>query len=59
MGPVEALKLALAKEIEAIKLYEKFSESYPTAKETFVYLMGEEEKHRNLLEKKISELTRF
>jgi rubrerythrin len=43
MGPVEALKLALQKEIEAAQMYEKFSIEYPTAKETFIYLKGEEE----------------
>lgn len=58
MGPVEALKLAMGKEIEAARMYSKFSQKFPVAKEIFVFLMGEEEKHQQLIEKKISEMTR-
>ncbi|MDD2679344.1 MAG: ferritin family protein [Candidatus Omnitrophica bacterium] len=56
MGPVEALKLALEKEIEAKNLYESFIARYPQTKEIFTFLMNEEEKHRQLIEKKIVEL---
>jgi len=56
MGPIEALKLALSKEAEAIELYERFSREFPVAKDTFMFLMGEEEKHKQLIEKKIVEL---
>jgi rubrerythrin len=59
MGPVEALKLALQKEIEAAQMYEKFSIEYPTAKETFIYLKGEEEKHKILIEKEITQMTKY
>lgn len=56
MGPVEALKLALDREIKSIELYEKFMKQFPVAKEIFSFLMGEEEKHKQLIEKKIIEL---
>ncbi|MFC1666303.1 hypothetical protein ACFL0P_00335 [Candidatus Omnitrophota bacterium] len=59
MGPVEALKLALSQEKQAIEMYRDFSVKYPAAKDTFTFLVVEEEKHKNLLEKKISELTRY
>lgn len=58
MGPVEALELALFKETEAKELYEKFSIVYPAARDIFLFLMGEESKHKIMIEKKISELTR-
>jgi len=58
MIPVEALKLALSKEIEAVEMYQKFSTEYPVAKDIFIFLAGEEQKHRSLIEKKIAELTR-
>jgi len=58
MGPVEALEMALSKEQEAIVMYQKFYEDYPTAKDVFLFLAGEEQKHRKMIEKKIQELTR-
>ena len=57
MVPVEALELALVKEKEAIKMYEKFSIEFPAAKDTFVFLLNEEQKHRLMIEKKIAEMT--
>jgi len=56
MGPIEALELALGKEIEAKNLYENFIARFPQTKEIFTFLMNEEEKHRQLIEKKIVEL---
>ncbi len=56
MGPIEALNLALSKEVTSIELYDKFSRDFPVAKDTFLFLMGEEEKHKQLIEKKIVEL---
>lgn len=56
MGPIEALDFALGKEIEAKKMYEKFIFQYPETKEIFTFLMNEEEKHRQLIEKRIVEL---
>lgn len=58
MGPIEALQLALTKEIETKELYDKFSVDYPVAKDIFVFLSGEEQKHKKLIEKKIYELTK-
>jgi len=56
MGPVEALEIALAKEIEAIHMYTDYLASYPEAKDIFSFLANEEQKHKQLIEKKISEL---
>ena len=53
MGPIEALELALGKEIEARTIYEKFSLEYPEIKDIFLFLANEEEKHKELIEKKI------
>ncbi len=58
MGPIDALKLAMGKEIEAAQMYSKFSKKFPAAKEIYIFLMSEEEKHQQLIEKKISEMTR-
>jgi rubrerythrin len=57
MGPIEALELALAKEIEAKNIYESFSVRFPATEEIFTFLMNEEEKHKQLIEKRIVELT--
>lgn len=57
MGSVEALELALSKEMEAIQVYQDFSVRYPETKEIFIFLMNEEQKHKQLIEKRISELT--
>jgi len=59
MGPVEALKLALSKETEAVETYRKFAQDYPAAKEIFIFLMGQEQNHEQLIQKKIEELTRY
>jgi rubrerythrin len=59
MGPIEALKLALSREVKSIELYEKFMRDFPVARDTFSFLMGEEEKHKQLIEKKISELRKY
>lgn len=58
MIPLEALKLALAQEIEAIKLYDRLNLEHPTLKEIFLFLINEEQKHKQLIEKKIVELTK-
>ena len=58
MGPIEALKLALSKEIETKQMYERFSADHPVAKEIFNFLAGEEQKHAKLIEEKIRELTK-
>ena len=55
MVPVEALALALKKEIEAAQMYDKMAISFPLIKDTFMFLKVEEEKHRKLIEEKIVE----
>lgn len=59
MGPVEALKLALVKEQESIDLYSKIQLEHSNLKETMLFLIGEEHKHKQLIEKKIAELTKY
>jgi rubrerythrin len=58
MTPVEALKLALSKEEEALQLYQKLSVEHPAVKEVFLFLVNEEQKHKKLLEDKIVAMTR-
>jgi len=59
MTPVEALELALSKETEAIGIYQKFANEYKVANDVFTFLVNEEQKHKQLLEKKIHELTGY
>ncbi len=58
MTPVDALKLALSKEVESIKLYQDLSIEHPAIKELCSSLMLEEQKHKKKVEEKIYELTR-
>jgi rubrerythrin len=59
LNPVEALKLAMEKEEEAIVLYNKLGIDNPTAKDIFEFLSNEEHKHKKLIEKRILELTKY
>jgi rubrerythrin len=59
MGPVEALKLALAKENASIQLYTKLSLEHKVIKELLQSLIIEEEKHKKLIEGKIREITGY
>ena len=59
MSPVEALKLALGEEMKAIELYKKLGLEHPSINDTCTLLIGEEQKHKKIIEKKISELTRY
>jgi rubrerythrin len=56
MGPIEALKLALNKEQASIQLYNKLYLEHPAIKELLLLLVNEEEKHKQLIEKKMAEL---
>lgn len=56
MGPVEALEIAVRRENDAAQFYQKLSIDYPEIKETLLFLVGEEQKHKELLEGKIREL---
>jgi rubrerythrin len=58
MVPSEALKLALVKEKESIRLYNNLSLEHPALKELFLFLINEEEKHKQLIEKKIVDITK-
>lgn len=57
MGPVEALEMALVKEIAARDLYQEFSIKFPAVRDTFLFLLGEEEKHKKLIEQRIAQLS--
>ncbi len=59
MTPVDALKLALSKEEQAIKLYQNLSVKHSEIKELLLSLLIEEQKHKKLIEEKISDLTRY
>jgi rubrerythrin len=59
MGPIEALKLAITKEQESIDLYSRINLENPGLKETMLFLINEEYKHKQLLEKKVAELTKY
>jgi rubrerythrin len=59
MIDIEVLQLALSKEEAAIKMYKDMLAQYPDLKELLSLLVTEEQKHKLLIEKKISELTRY
>ena len=59
MTPVEALKIALVEEDKALALYQKLSLEHPSLKETFAFLMSEEQKHKKLLSEKLADLIRY
>lgn len=59
MTPVEALKLALNKEKASIALYAKLSNEHPAVKELLFMLLNEEEKHKKLIETKITEIAKY
>ena len=58
MTSAEVLELALSKEKEAIKFYQKLLAEHPGLKDILYYLSNEEQKHKILLEKKIYKLSR-
>ncbi|MFA5199454.1 MAG: hypothetical protein WC442_00890 [Candidatus Omnitrophota bacterium] len=58
MIDVEVLRLALSKEETSIKLYKKLLADHPGLKDLLYFLITEEQKHKILIEKKITELTR-
>lgn len=59
MSPVEALKIALNKEETSIRLYNNMANKHPDIKELLLFLLTEEQKHKQLIEKKIFELTKI
>ncbi len=59
MTPVEALKLALAKENTSITLYTDLSNKLPEIRELVLFLLNEEQKHKKMIEEKIVEVTKY
>ncbi|UCC94889.1 MAG: hypothetical protein JSW40_08780 [Candidatus Omnitrophota bacterium] len=59
MTPVDALKIALKKEEASIILYKELARKHPEIKDLLFLLLNEEEKHQQLIKKKIVELTRY
>jgi len=57
MIEIEVLKMALSKEEAAIKAYQEMLIEHPKLNELLDYLISEEQKHKKLIEKKISELS--
>lgn len=55
---VDALKMALEKEKASIELYTKLSIQHKVIEELLVFLINEEQKHKKMIEEKISELFR-
>lgn len=60
LGPVETLKLALEKEIEAYNMYQELlrRSNNRSVIDTITFLADQEYKHRLLIEEKIQELTK-
>ena len=56
MVDIEALKLALSKEENAIKVYQEMLANHPNLKDLLYLLVTEEQKHKALIENKISEI---
>ncbi len=58
MIDIEVLKIALSKETNSIKFYQEMLSHHPNLTELLSVLITEEQKHKMLIEKKITELTR-
>lgn len=58
MIDIEVLQLALSKEEDAIKTYQKLLVEHQNLKDLLYLLLTEEQKHKILIEKKITELRR-
>jgi len=59
MTPIEALNMALEKERNSIKLYKKLIIEHPILKDICEFLVNEEYKHENMIQRKIVELKRM
>ncbi|MGA2775657.1 MAG: hypothetical protein ABSE81_06325 [Candidatus Omnitrophota bacterium] len=59
MIDIEVLKLTLAKEEDAIRVYKGLLINHPNVKELLSLLVTEEQKHKALIEKKIAELMHY
>jgi rubrerythrin len=58
VNPIEALEMALHKEENSVQMYDTLSRQHTAIKELFLFLLVEEQKHKQLIEKKIVELSR-
>jgi rubrerythrin len=58
MTDVEMLRMALGEEEKAIKLYEGMMRDHPNLKDLLFELVSSEQRHKQVIEKKISEMTR-
>ena len=58
MTDVEVLRIALGEEEKAIKLYQGMLAEHPNLRDMLLGLISAEQMHKQVLEKKISELTR-
>lgn len=56
MIDIEVLRLALSMEKDAIRIYQKLSVEHPNLKDLLSLLVIEEQKHKELIEKKIAQL---
>jgi len=59
MIEIEALRLALSKEEDAIKTYQDMLVRYPALTELLSFLVTQEQKHKAMIEKKISDLSGY
>jgi rubrerythrin len=57
MVEIEVLKLALVKEESAINTYQEMLINHPALGELLSFLVTEEQKHKKLIEKKITDLS--
>ena len=59
MSPTEALQLALSKEEGSIELYKRLANEHAEIRELLSSLVIEEEKHKKLIKKRITEITKY
>ena len=59
MDSVQALRIALKQEEDAIEFYTNMALEHSVIKELFNDLVNEEMAHKKKIEKRISELTRY
>ncbi len=57
MLEMDVLKIALSKEEDAINAYQEMLIAHPKLSQLLSYLITEEQKHKKLIEDKISELS--
>ena len=58
MGPMEALEIALSKEIEAAEFYKKMAIQHSEIRDLFTELSNVEQKHKKMVEAEILKFRR-